>query len=97
MTASSTYTHTWSHSQQAIDGAVLVANSPLGGNMRSIIEYSALAVAGWLSFDVLFVIAWARFHSARRHSEEQLKATVIVFRPNRLTGDPSELALKKTS
>jgi len=76
---------------------VLVANSLLEGNMRLIIEYSTLAVAVWLSFDVLFVIAWARFHSARRHSEEQLKATVIVFRPNRLTGDPSELALKKTS
>jgi hypothetical protein len=77
--------------------------------MRLIIEYSAVAAAGWLSLDVLFVIAWARFHSARRQFEGQVKATVIEFRPNdggvrseiayykQLTGDLFELPLKKTS
>jgi hypothetical protein len=30
-----------------------------------LIEHSALAAAAWLSLDVLFVIAWARYHSAR--------------------------------
>ncbi len=77
--------------------------------MRLIIEYSALAVAVWLSFDVLFVIAWVRFHSARQHFEDQIKATVIAFRPNdrdvrteaahhdQLTGDLVELSFKKTS
>jgi hypothetical protein len=77
--------------------------------MRLIIEYSALAVAGWLSFNVLFVVAWARFHAARRRFEDQNKAPFIVFRRNddgvrteiaysdRLTGDPFELSLKKTS
>ena len=74
--------------------------------MRLIIEY---AVAGWLSFNVLFVIAWARVHAARRRYEDQSKATVIVFRPNdnsvrseianyaHLADDASEVSLKKTS
>ena len=48
--------------------------------MRLIIEHSALAAAAWLSFDLLFVIAWARLHSGERHS--QIKAKVIEFRPN---------------
>jgi hypothetical protein len=52
-----------------------------GGNMRLIIEHSALAAAAWLSFDLLFVIAWARLHTAERHSQHQIKATVIEFRP----------------
>ena len=30
-----------------------------------LIEHSALAAAAWLSLDALFVIAWARYHSAR--------------------------------
>ena len=33
--------------------------------MRLIIVHGALMAAVWLSFDVLFVIAWARYHSAR--------------------------------
>jgi hypothetical protein len=77
--------------------------------MRLIIEYSALGLAGWLSFNVLFVVAWARFHAARRRFEGQIKAPFIVSRRNddgvrseiagceQLTGDPFELSLKKTS
>jgi hypothetical protein len=61
--------------------------------MRLIIEYSAVAVAGWLSFNVLFVIAWARFHAARRHHEEQ-KARVIAFPRNANPGlRPSDCVL----
>jgi hypothetical protein len=30
-----------------------------------LIEHGALAAAAWLSLDVLFVIGWARYHSAR--------------------------------
>jgi hypothetical protein len=50
--------------------------------MRLIIEHSALAAAAWLSFDLLFVIAWARFHAGERHPQSQIKATVLEFRPN---------------
>jgi hypothetical protein len=50
--------------------------------MRLIVVYSALAAAGWLSLDVLFVIAWARLHAAERHSRRNVKATVIEFRPD---------------
>lgn len=64
--------------------------------MRSIIEYG---IAGWLSFNVLFVIAWARFHAARQRYEHQRKATVIVFRPNSnlVCSQAFEESLKKTS
>jgi hypothetical protein len=77
--------------------------------MRLIIEYIALGLAGWLSFNVLFVVAWARFHAARRRFEDQSKGPFIVFRRNddgarsevayydQLTGDPFKLSLKKTS
>jgi hypothetical protein len=50
--------------------------------MRLITVYSALAAAGWLSLDLLFVIAWARLHAGERHSRLKIKATVIEFRPN---------------
>jgi hypothetical protein len=75
--------------------------------MRLIIEYGALLMAGWLAFDVLLVIAWARFHSARRGFEDQIEGTVILTRRNddgarseisyfdELTGKPFEF--KKTS
>jgi hypothetical protein len=77
--------------------------------MRLIIEYSALGLAGWLSFNVLFVVAWVRFHAARRRFEDQTKAPVIVFRRNdvgarsetayygRSAGDRFEFSLEKTS
>lgn len=47
--------------------------------MRLIIEHGALIVAIWISFDVLFVIAWARLHTAQQHSQHPIKATVIEF------------------
>jgi hypothetical protein len=77
--------------------------------MRLIIEYGALVMAGWLAFDVLFVIAWARFHSATRRSDDQIRETVIVTRRNddgvrsevayfdELTGEPFGFSFKKTS
>jgi hypothetical protein len=49
--------------------------------MRLICVYSALAAAGWLSLDVLFVIAWARLRAAERRSYRPVKATVLEFRP----------------
>jgi hypothetical protein len=60
-----------------------------GDNMRLIIEHSALAAAAWLSFDLLFVIAWARLHTAVRHSQHSIKATVIEFRPADWVRSPS--------
>jgi hypothetical protein len=45
-----------------------------------LIEYGALVMVGWIAFDVLFVIAWARLHSARRRFEDQITGTVIVAR-----------------
>ena len=77
--------------------------------MRLIIEHSALVLAGWLVFDVLFVIAWSRLHWKRPRYEDQLNATVMVFRPNddgvrpelayfgQLTGESLEWPLKKIS
>jgi hypothetical protein len=59
--------------------------------MRMIIEYGALVVAGWLAFDVLFVIAWARLHWERPRYEDRTNATVTVLRPND-DGARSELA-----
>jgi hypothetical protein len=50
--------------------------------MRLVSIYSALAGAGWLSLDVLFVIAWARLRAAERRSHHPVNATVIEFRPN---------------
>jgi hypothetical protein len=47
-----------------------------------LIEHSALMAAVWLSVDMLFVVAWARLHSARQ-SHNRIKATVIEFRPVR--------------
>jgi hypothetical protein len=73
------------------------------------IEYGALVMAGWVAFDVLFVIAWAKFHSARRRSEDQIEGTVILIRQNddavhselayfdQRRGEPFELSFKKTS
>jgi hypothetical protein len=79
-----------------------------GGNMR-LIEYSALVLAGWVAFDVLFAIAWARFHSVRRRTEDQIKATLSLVRRiddggrsevayfDEVTGGPLGLSFKKTS
>jgi hypothetical protein len=50
--------------------------------MRLISVYSALAAGGWISLDILFVIAWARLRSAERHFQHQIKAAVIEFPPN---------------
>jgi hypothetical protein len=63
----------------------------LGVNMRLFSIYSALAAAGWLSLDVLFVIAWARLHAAQRHLQ-QTKATIIEFRPI-----PNDLVLARSN
>jgi hypothetical protein len=49
--------------------------------MRLIIEYGGLMAAVWLSFDVLFVIVWARLRTAEQLSQHQTKATIIEFRP----------------
>jgi hypothetical protein len=77
--------------------------------MRWFIEHSALLVAGWVAFDVLFVIAWARFHSARQRPEDHIKGTVVLIRRNgdaahseiayfdEETGEPFEISFKKTS
>lgn len=48
--------------------------------MRLIMEHGALVVATWLSLDILFVIAWARLHTAEQHFQHQRAATVVVFR-----------------
>jgi hypothetical protein len=66
--------------------------------MRSIIEYSAVVIAGWLSFNVLFAIAWARFHEARRQYEDR-KVPFIVSRRDVGVRSESDLTLsfKKTS
>ncbi len=73
------------------------------------IEHATLMMAGWLCFDVLFVVVWARFHSARRRFEDQITGTVTLIRRNddgvrpeiayfdEVTGGPFELSLKKTS
>jgi hypothetical protein len=53
-----------------------------GGNMRLIIEHSAFVMAGWVAFDVLFVIAWSRFHSARRRAEDHIKGMSILIGRN---------------
>jgi hypothetical protein len=73
------------------------------------IEYGALVMAGWVAFDVLFAIAWARFHSARRRTEDQIEETLILIRRkddgvrsevaylDEVTGGPLEMSFKKTS
>jgi hypothetical protein len=73
-----------------------------------LIEYGVLGITGWVAFDVLFAVAWARFHSARLRAENQLEGTHLV-RPidgavrsenayfEELTGGPFELSFKKTS
>jgi hypothetical protein len=40
-------------------------------------------VATWLSLDILFVIAWARLHTAEQHFQHQRETAVLVFRPVR--------------
>jgi hypothetical protein len=74
-----------------------------------LIEYGALVMAGWVAFDVLFAIAWARFYSARRRMEDQIKETLILIRRkndgvrpevayfDEVTGGPLEMSFKKTS
>jgi hypothetical protein len=72
------------------------------------IEYGALIMVGWVAFDVLFVIAWGSFHSARRRTEDRVEGTVVVFRNDdggrselayfdEVTGGPFGLSFKKTS
>jgi hypothetical protein len=77
--------------------------------MRLIIEHSAFVIAGWVAFDVLFAIAWARFHAGRRRTQDRIKGTVVLMRRNddavqsetayfdEETGEPFELSFKKTS
>jgi hypothetical protein len=48
--------------------------------MHHIMEYSALAGAGWLSSNILFVITWCWLHSRKRRGMPDDSRTPSIFK-----------------
>jgi hypothetical protein len=48
--------------------------------MHQIAEYSAVVGAGWLSSNVLFVIAWSWMHSPNRRWMSETSARPSIFK-----------------
>jgi hypothetical protein len=51
-----------------------------GGIMHQILHYSTLAGVGWLSSNVLFVIAWSWMHSRKRRWMSDDSARPSIFK-----------------
>jgi hypothetical protein len=74
-----------------------------GGTMRQFMEYSALAGTGWLSSNVLVIIAWSWLHSRKRRWMSDNGARFRLFKlhngptnlrvvsPHRLSGSVTKL------
>jgi hypothetical protein len=60
--------------------------------MHQILHYSALAGAGWISSNVVFVIGWCWMHSNNRHwmSEDGTKSS--IFKLHNSSGNPGTVS-----